>query len=467
MRTTQLWTWLQTGPEGAWNPMMDGAGVRDGDRRAETSGAIPEEERGEDARGVAGGILGDSDGGRGIARERLVDALLSNAPLQVAVDAAEGLLGAPLALQDLMHEPIAVSSSYPRDDLEDRKRRRLHASDADYGSEIQWILDTVATGRATLRSWPNIRRERMYCGCLNGGRLFAFIRVVDGSRALADISADDVEFAARVLATVLLTKGYPYTTCKERWPSFLWNLLEGDLEAASLIEQPFFDGIGVFRAYWSPDRRALLEEVVGLGESQGWFALSYQGGTVALADDVRVPFEALSPRLAGRRAGASAPFAAISGFKRGVGQARRALEASEALGLTADPVRYESLAAVFALADAPASDEGRAGGAEGGVSTQTGKRAGCEDVLPPSCAALLAHDRKKGGGLLRTAYEYLAAGRDAAGAAETLHVHKNTVAYRLERARSLYGLDLSDPVAASTAHVSLLAWLVSGGSFPE
>jgi hypothetical protein len=62
-------------------------------------------------------------------------------------------------------------------------------------------------------------------------------------------------------------------------------------------------------------------------------------------------------------------------------------------------------------------------------------------------AGLEAYDRERGTELLDSLARYLAAGEDARLAARQLHIHPNTLRYRLRRAHEIAGLDLADPAA--------------------
>jgi DNA-binding PucR family transcriptional regulator len=57
--------------------------------------------------------------------------------------------------------------------------------------------------------------------------------------------------------------------------------------------------------------------------------------------------------------------------------------------------------------------------------------------------AVLDHDRRTGGDLIGTLTEFLACSGSWARTAETLHLHVNTVRYRIERVQELTGRDLS------------------------
>ncbi len=78
-------------------------------------------------------------------------------------------------------------------------------------------------------------------------------------------------------------------------------------------------------------------------------------------------------------------------------------------------------------------------------------------------APLLAYDRDSGGDLVRTLDAFFAARCSPKEAAEILHVHRNTVLYRLDRVRALTGCNLDDATTrlrlqlALHAHLALFA----------
>ena len=53
------------------------------------------------------------------------------------------------------------------------------------------------------------------------------------------------------------------------------------------------------------------------------------------------------------------------------------------------------------------------------------------------------HDRQHQSGYLRTIFEYLNAARSMHATADALHVHHNTVYYRVHKAKEQFGLDFS------------------------
>ena len=71
---------------------------------------------------------------------------------------------------------------------------------------------------------------------------------------------------------------------------------------------------------------------------------------------------------------------------------------------------------------------------------------------------LVEHDEQGGSELLPTLMAWLSVGRDTPRAAASMHVHRNTLRYRLQRAAEMGGLDLKDPVQGLVAELVSRAW---------
>ena len=74
----------------------------------------------------------------------------------------------------------------------------------------------------------------------------------------------------------------------------------------------------------------------------------------------------------------------------------------------------------------------------------------------PRVGRLLEYDRTAGTDLVRSLLTYLEVFGDARAAAERLHIHPNTLRYRIRRATSISGLDLHDPEERLFTQLQLL-----------
>lgn len=67
------------------------------------------------------------------------------------------------------------------------------------------------------------------------------------------------------------------------------------------------------------------------------------------------------------------------------------------------------------------------------------------ELKHPELSRLIAHDNQRGTDLASTLLAWLEAGQNVALAAEHLHVHPNTLRYRLRRIREIAPINLDDP----------------------
>jgi sugar diacid utilization regulator len=74
----------------------------------------------------------------------------------------------------------------------------------------------------------------------------------------------------------------------------------------------------------------------------------------------------------------------------------------------------------------------------------------------PRVSALVAYDAEHEGGLVASVLAYIGALGNVRAAAQALHVHPNTLRYRIRRAEAVSGIDLSNPYQCLFSHCQLL-----------
>ena len=145
-------------------------------------------------------------------------------------------------------------------------------------------------------------------------------------------------------------------------------------------------------------------------------------GPVALADVCLAHVERLFPGTV-LTIGIGGVCRDPSEVARAYAQARRTQGALRRLGRHGQVVPFEDLGIHRLLLQVPDLDE---------------LRSFAREVV----GALLEHEEQHGGGLLRTLAVYLRENGSLQRAARELHVHPNTVTYRLNRVEGITGLDL-------------------------
>jgi purine catabolism regulator len=78
-----------------------------------------------------------------------------------------------------------------------------------------------------------------------------------------------------------------------------------------------------------------------------------------------------------------------------------------------------------------------------------------EEFYRQTAGALIAYDERTGAGLMETLDAYFLCHGSPTDTAKRLHLHRNTVLYRLRRIEELGGLRLNDPATRLNLHLCL------------
>lgn len=83
-----------------------------------------------------------------------------------------------------------------------------------------------------------------------------------------------------------------------------------------------------------------------------------------------------------------------------------------------------------------------------------------DDFVDSAVGALVSYDARKGSELMATLQAYLSTGANLSSTAKMLHVHRNTLKYRLARIAELSGLDPDDPNDRFNLQLATSMWAV-------
>ncbi|WP_433869454.1 PucR family transcriptional regulator [Saccharopolyspora sp. CA-218241] len=314
-------------------------------------------------------------------------------------------------------------------------------------------------------------RRRKAIGIHAGSQPLGTIWVQEGRRPLSEDSDRALLGAARVAALHLVRQ----RTEAHAGPRFRENLLAGLLDgrvdarsvAANIGADPAKPAVVVVFAlrpdpeHAGADRSERELELAELSSLISVHAAAYRRSALVTTTGSRV--HVLLPDLP-ERSGASA---ALGLAQEIAGAARQHLRAQVQAGVgsavpTLDEVA-DSRTEADRVLEAMAQDLG------GGIATIADVRArvviselltvlhGDERFRDSRLAALHRHDAEHGAGLAPSLLAYLEHFGDVRGAAQRLHVHPNTLRYRVKRAAEITGIDLSDPTERLNAQLQLLA----------
>lgn len=304
-------------------------------------------------------------------------------------------------------------------------------------------------------------RRRLAVGIHAGDRPLGAIWVQEGARPLSGHAEEALLGAARTVALQMIRQRTRASAGLRLREDLLSSLLEGRIDAAALA-----DTVEVHSG-----RAALVAAFAPVGDEDGEQAdrserelrrrrfldlvsvhtAAYRRSALVTGLNGRV--YALLPDLTRERDGVERSVVTLCG---------RIVEASRsALGLR---VRAAVGSAVGRLADVPESRgeadrvlEAMRGDPAREVATIDDVRSRVlvretlallreePSLRDPRVSRLVEYDRGGGTELVRSLSAYLEEFGDARAAAERLHVHPNTLRYRVRRAAQVSGIDLSDP----------------------
>ncbi|WP_338036262.1 PucR family transcriptional regulator [Nocardiopsis chromatogenes] len=316
-------------------------------------------------------------------------------------------------------------------------------------------------------------RPRMAVGVHAGDQPLGTIWVQKGAAPFAEGAEEALLGAARITALHMLRHRTEVTAGLRLREDLLAGLLEGRIEAAALA-----DSVEV-----SPERPALVA-AFSLGVGRGPVSQRNRSGLELqrrrMADLIAVHTaayrkNALVTVLGGRiyvlvpdlRSPAAAAEASVLALARKTVEAARGLIGSGVQAAVGSPVESpDDIAQSRQEADRVLDAMGR--DLEADVATIGDVRArvlvgetlahlrATPGLRDPRVEALLRHDAQSDSDLVRSLLAYLEAFGDVRAAAERLHIHPNTLRYRVRRAESVSGIDLAEPDQRLFTHLQLL-----------
>ncbi|MFJ9415233.1 PucR family transcriptional regulator [Streptomyces sp. NPDC101227] len=373
------------------------------------------------------------------------------------------LTGGIVSIEDTANRVLAYSRSTESDEVDDLRRLSILGwqGPEPYLARLRkWgVFQRLRASDEVIRidSHPELGiRRRLAVAIRSGERQLGTIWVQEGSAALSEHADQALLGAARVAALHLVRRRRELSADLVLTRTLTAGLLEG-----STGPQPLANHLGLDAArpaavlgfaYGAAEATASASELTRAEVSNLISVHTAARHRSALVAQVDARIYVLLPQL---------PRSIDLGTLRGWGQ-----EISEAarrhLGL---PLRGSVGCIVPALGDVPESrreaDRILDAMVRVGVATTVAALPDIQaevlvsellalltahpDLRDPRLTALVTHDSRGQGRLAESVLAYLNAFGDVRAAATGLHVHPNTLRYRLRRAEELTGLDLSRP----------------------
>ncbi|QUX31960.1 helix-turn-helix domain-containing protein [Nocardiopsis akebiae] len=385
------------------------------------------------------------------------------------------LTGGLVSIEDAASRVLAYSSGAEVDELRRLSVLGRRGPESYLALLREWgVFAKLRAGEEVVRvdEHPELGiRRRLAVGIHAGRQPLGAIWVQEGDRPLAEHAEEALLGAARTTALQMIRQRTQASAGLRLREDLLSSLLEGRIDAGALADtvEVHADRSALVVAFAPvegaegaaeerpdrPERELRRRQLIDLVSVH---TAAYRRGALVTALGGRV--YVLLPDLArageGRR-GVERSVLALA--RRTVAAARAALglEVRAAVGSLVERLGDvpDSRAEADRVLDAVERSPGRGPGWDVATISDVRSRVLVSETLAllrgdpslrdPRVSRLVEHDRAGGADLVHSLLAYLEAFGDARAAAERLHIHPNTLRYRVRRAASVSGIDLGDP----------------------
>ena len=390
------------------------------------------------------------------------------------------LTGGLVSIEDAASRVLAYSSGAEVDELRRLSVLGRQGPESYLALLREWgVFTKLRSGEEVVRidEHPELGiRRRLAVGIHAGRRPLGSIWVQEGSEPLTAHADEALLGAARTTALHMIRQRTQASAGLRLREDLLSSLLEGRIDASALADtvEVHTDRAALVIAF-SPRRGAESEDVEGgtgeradrperelrrrrLIDLVSVHTAAYRRGSLTTELDGRV--YVLLPDLArGREGWRGVEQSVVALGRRTVAAARAALgvRVQAAVGSLVERLGDvpDSRAEADRVLDAMERDLDRDDDWEVATISDVRSQVLISETLAhlradsslrdPRVSRLVEHDRAGGADLVHSLLAYLEAFGDARSAAERLHVHPNTLRYRVRRAATVSGIDLADP----------------------
>lgn len=394
----------------------------------------------------------------------LTNALFHSDPLERIVKRASAVVRNPVAVIDSAYNMLAWSHSDVQDEIW-LARIKEGYWDYDFVATVKQFTDRRGHGgeRSAIVTGLSPLRRKIDMLVLRGGML-GYSVVLEADNSLEDTDDEVYAYVRDVLTKAMAAERAYYVHRGEdagdalmlrdllhmRFPNRV--LLRERIRGSEFDRDTIFQTLALSLDAYAPQGGDKLKPALQRLLPRSWS--SYEADHIVilldraatLRENPDAPDEfAAFLEANGLRAGLSAPFSDLGLLPERYRQAGRALEVYRKLAprfpfpVSGRVIPYEYCKLPDMLDRMPKEE----------------REAFCHEAI----AALAVRDAEQGASYLPTVFAYLNAGKSIHAAAEALHVHHNTVYYRLTKAKELYGLDFSSEYRNLHYHLSCIILL--------
>jgi sugar diacid utilization regulator len=391
---------------------------------------------------------------------RVLDALYANVGLQTIIDVATEVFENPVFVNDTSFKILAMShkTNFYNPTLEEEKMLgHIHKVNFDAMRHDKVIEDTRRGDDVVMRERRDADERWLFKSVKLHGIVVADIAIVDMNRPFRQLDWEMLDRMSQVVA-IEMEKSDFYKHDKGVMRNyFLTDLLEGRLQNEQVIEQRLklvgYKRQTSYVIVLIEDHRSepiseripyLEQQLVRLLPPSMWTVfrsnlvfLVGQGDRQSIPPTIRDSFVSLM-RDNSLSAGISNSFKSLVDASLHYRQALHAVDVGVQMSHREGVFEFSEIMPFY-------------------VAQLITKRHDLREFLHPAVVELSSYDNANATQLLLTLDHWLAVAGDSTQAAERLHVHRNTLGYRLGRIRSITDVDLDDGNERLKLHLSIKA----------
>lgn len=378
--------------------------------------------------------------------EQYLRLLTGGANLSALCDALSDAIGNPAALTLRTRTIIAKSHSYTEDLVTEYTETNGLLTDEEQHQQYDLILGRLKSRRAFIGLYPYLRHKHMNVGCFWRESLIGVIDVPLINSSLIDYSLEILQKSAPVFASALILRGGVPFDSVEPMESYLIGLLRGEIHDS--FQQNF--------SYNMPFRRISEWQVTAVipdtGQSlakteealysfcavhQNTWCTRWEQKMVVLSDaGEENTIGKLLSICKGAHLAVSEPYKNVLETSRQLQRDLLAMRIAQFEGIYPNPVYVKNYKIPLLYLS----------------SIQNAIPA---DYKNQQMDQIHKYDAEHGSSYFETLRAYLLNNMDVAKVAESMYIHRNTAAYRLQRIRELFDLDLSDCRVITSLYLAL------------
>ncbi|MCD8018884.1 MAG: helix-turn-helix domain-containing protein [Clostridiales bacterium] len=346
----------------------------------------------------------------------------------------------PVAIALTTETLIAHSDTFTEDFIKEFTSSTDYMNEEEITEMHAAFQNILKTGKPHVQAWPYLRHKQINCGCVYKDFLVATLLIPVYSSNPQKTDMRFIENAARIIAMWFVSNGYITNRHSQSIQNFLLGMIKGDLDVSRQRSHLHYVGAlsaSAYRIIWirpvsDENNSAEFEyQLAGICKTaEKWWHVRYEDGYVVLIDaDCHKPLNDLDEFLHKKKAVAcvSDIYSKLEDSKKNLDIISTILPLCQSYGIDERLYFLDDYKYLYQISFA---------------------KKNLPDYMFTSqkLQSIIDYDLKNSSSYLETLRMYYRNNRNYDQMAKALHVHRNTVFYRMNRLNEIFSLNLDDTI---------------------